>query len=141
MMLRTSRVCELSTYNFNSRAETKRNALQNLIGGAALMWVAGACSWTVVSNINGPAGSPAPSAPAVAAVRSANALVAAAHNEFAAARGALSAAAQQKIVAALKHEPAALQGKLASYVALIDDAVLDARGPLAILGGRLAPDR
>src|SRR4029077_15749958 len=75
-----------------------------------------------------------------AAVRSANALVAAAHNEFAVARGALSTAAQQKFVAALKHEPAALQGKLASYVALIDDAVLDSRGPIATLGGRLGPD-
>lgn len=139
-MLRTSRVCELSTYNFNSRSQTKRNALQNLIGGAALIWVAGACSWTVVSNINGPAGSAAPVAPGVAAVRSANALVAAAHNEFAAARGALTVAAQQKFVAALRHEPAALQGKLANYVALIDDAVLDARGPIASLGGRLTPD-
>jgi hypothetical protein len=140
MMLRTSHVCELSTYNFNSRSQTRGNTLQNLIGGAALMWVAGACSWTVVSNINGPAGSPAPIAPTAAAVRSANALVAAAHNEFAVARSALSATAQQKLVAALKHEPAALQGKLASYVALIDDAVLDARGPIATLGGRLASD-
>jgi hypothetical protein len=105
------------------------------------MWVAGACSWTVVSNINGPADAPAPMTPTAAAVRSANALVAAAHNEFAVARSAINAAAaQQKFVAALRHEPAALQGKLASYVALIDDAVLDVRGPIANLGGRLTPD-
>src|SRR4029077_3476236 len=84
MMLGTSRVCELSTYNFNSRSQTKRNTLQNLIGGAALMWVAGACSWTVFSNINGSADAPASITPS--AVRSANALVAAAHNEFAVAR-------------------------------------------------------
>src|SRR4029077_3216163 len=107
MMLRTSHVCELSTYNFNSRPETRRNALQNLIGGAALMWVAGACSWTVVSNINGSADAPASITPSVAAVRSANALVAAAHNEFAVARNAINAAAQQKFVTALRHEPAA----------------------------------
>jgi hypothetical protein len=140
MMFRTSRVCELSTYNFNSGPQSRRNTLQNLIGGAALMWVAGACSWTVVSNINGPAVAPASMTPTVAAVHSANALVAAAHNEFADARSAINTAVQQKFVMALRHEPAALQGKLASYVALIDDAVLDARGPIAKLGGRLAPD-
>jgi Protein of unknown function (DUF2778) len=136
-MLSTSRVCELSTYNFNSRPQTRKNTLQNLIGGAALIWVAGACSWTVLSNTNGPA---APTAPTRVAVRNANALVAAAHNEFAAARSAVALAAQQKLAAALRHEPAALQGKLASYVALIDDAVLDVRGPLATLGGRLTDD-
>ena len=139
-MLRTSRVCELSTYNFNSGSQSRRNTLQNLIGGAALIWVAGACSWTVVSNINGSEGASASITPNIAAVRSANALVAAAHNEFAVARSAINIAAQQKFVTALRHEPAALQGKLASYVALIDDAVLDVRGPLANLGGRLAPD-
>jgi len=136
-MLRTSRVCELSTYNVNSETQSRRNTLQNLIGGAALMWVAGACSWTVVSNINGSADAPAQ---VTAAVRSANALVAAAHNEFAIARNAINTAAQQKLATALRREPAALQGKLASYVALIDDAVLDARGPIANLGGRLTDD-
>ena len=80
-------------------------------------------------------------------MRNANALVAAAHsefstarNEFASARTAFAIAAQQKFAAAFRHEPTALQGKLASYVALIDDAVLDVRGPLAMLGGRLTPD-
>jgi hypothetical protein len=111
-----------------------------LIGGAALIWVAGACSWTVVSHINGPAASTATVTSATVAVRNANALVAAAHDEFAAARSAVTIAAQQKLAAALKHEPAALHGKLASYVALIDDAVLDVRGPLATLGGRLTDD-
>jgi len=146
MMFSTSRVCELSTYSFNSRPQSKKNTLQNLIGGTALIWIAGACSWTVVSNINGPAVPTSRSAPA-AAVRNANALVAAAHNEFftarnefASARAAFTIAAQQKFATALRHEPAAMQGKLASYVALIDDAVLDARGPIATLGGRLTDD-
>ena len=146
-MLSTSRVCELSTYDFDSRPQTKKNTLQNLIGGAALIWVAGACSWTVVSHINGPATPASPVAPAAVAVRNANAMVAAAHNEFSAARSgfasaraAFAIAAQQKFAAALRHEPAAMQGKLASYVALIDDAVLDARGPIATLGGRLTDD-
>jgi len=139
-MLSTSRVCEFSTYDFNSRPQTRKNTLQNLIGGAALIWVAGACSWTVVSHINEPAAPTAPLAPARVAVRNANALVAAAHDEFAAARTAVAMAAQQKLAVALRHEPAALQGKLASYVALIDDAVLDVRGPLARLGGRLTDD-
>ena len=146
-MLSTSRVCELSTYDFNSRPQTRKNTLQNLIGGAALIWVAGACSWTVVSHVNGPAAPAAPIAPAKVAARNANALVAAAHNEFStarneftAARSAFAIAAQQKLAAALRHEPTALHGKLASYVALIDDAVLDVRGPLAMLGGRLTDD-
>jgi len=139
-MLRTSQVCELSTYNVNFQPQSRKNTLQNLIGGAALMWVAGACSWTVVSNINGPGTATAPVAPTIIAARNANALVAAAHDEFAAARSALTVAAQQKLAAALRQEPAAKQGKLASYVALIDAAVLDVRGPLATLGGRLAPD-
>jgi hypothetical protein len=133
-------VCELSTYDFNYRSQTRKNTFQNLIGGAALIWVAGACSWTVVSHINGPAASTATVTSATVAVRNANALVAAAHDEFAAARSAVTIAAQQKLAAALKHEPAALHGKLASYVALIDDAVLDVRGPLATLGGRLTDD-
>lgn len=138
MMVSTSRVCELSTYNFNSRPQAKRNTLQNLIGGAALMWVAGACSWTVVSNFNGAA---APSAPTIVSARSANVLVAAAHDEFAAARTALTAAAQQKLAASVRQHPTSAKGGLlSSYVALIDDAVLDVRGPLASLGGRLAPD-
>jgi hypothetical protein len=144
MMLSTSRVCELSTYNLDSRPQTKKNTLQNLIGGAALIWVAGACSWTVVSNLNGPA---TRVAPATVAVRNANAIVADVHNEFstarnqfATARAAFAIAAQQKFATALRHEPAAMQGKLASYVALIDDAVLDVRGPLATLGGRLTDD-
>ncbi len=139
-MLSTSRVCELSTYNFNSQPQTRKNTLQNLIGGAALIWVAGACSWTVLSNINGVGSPPASIAPARVAARNANALVAAAHSQFAAARTAVAVAAQQKFAAALRHEPTALQGKLASYVALIDDAVLDVRGPLATLGGRLTDD-
>src|SRR5258708_20137725 len=107
-MLRTSRVCELSTYNFNPRSQNKRNTLQNLVGGAALMWVAGACSWTVVSNVNGPAGSSAPIAPTIAAVRNANALVAAAPDEFAAPRPAVTPAPPQKIPAAPPHQPAPL---------------------------------
>jgi len=139
-MFSTSRVCELSTYDFNSRPQSRKNTFQNLIGGAALIWVAGACSWTVVSNLNGPAASTAPVTSATVAVRNANALVAAAHDEFAAVRSAVTIAAQQKLAAALKHDPAALHGKLASYVALIDDAVLDVRGPLATLGGRLTDD-
>lgn len=139
-MFSTSRVCELSTYDFNSRPQSRKNTVQNLVGGAALIWVAGACSWTVVSHINGPAASTATVTSATVAVRNANALVAAAHDEFAAARSAVTIAAQQKLAAALKHEPAALHGKLASYVALIDDAVLDVRGPLATLGGRLTDD-
>jgi Protein of unknown function (DUF2778) len=147
MMLSTSRVCELSTYNFDTRPQTKKNTLQNLIGGVALIWVAGACSWTVISNINGSAEPASRNAPAVVAVRNANAMVAAAHNEFSAARNqfasaraAFAIAAQQKFATALRNEPAAMHGKLASYVALIDDVVLDARGPIATLGGRLTDD-
>ncbi len=146
-MFSTSRACELSTYSFNSRSQARKNTLQNLIGGAALIWVAGACSWTVVSHINGPVVPVSPVAPGAVAVRNANALVAAAHNEFSTARGefatartAFAIAAQQKFAIALRHEPAATQGKLASYVALIDAAVLDVRGPLATLGGRLTDD-
>jgi hypothetical protein len=89
-MFSTSRVCELSTYDFNSRPQSRKNTFQNLIGGAALIWVAGACSWTVVSNLNGPAASTAPVTSATVAVRNANALVAAAHDEFAAARSAVT---------------------------------------------------
>src|SRR5437763_1592658 len=136
MMVSTSRVCELSTYNFNSRPQARRNTLQNLIGGAALIWVAGACSWTVVSNFNGPAAPGAPIASTIAVARSANALVAAAHDEFAAARTALTAAAQQKFAAAARHQSTTAKGNfLSSYVALVDAAVLDVRGPLASLGG------
>src|ERR1700680_1135397 len=86
MMFSTAGVCEFTTASYDP-PQAKKNVVQNLIGSTALLWVAAACSWTLYSNVAGPSASadfPAPRVTAKLVAPTANALVAAAHQQFAA---------------------------------------------------------
>jgi hypothetical protein len=130
MMFSTSGVCEFTTASYDPPQGNKKNIVQNLIGGGALMWVTIACSWTLYSNVAGPTSSTdfaARSATAKLVAPTANALVAAAHQEFAALTRKLPVLPPK-------------QSFLSGNVALLDETVLDTTGPMALLGGRLTPD-